>query len=123
MWCAGAKQPSRKCGAPAPGNLTFVATPRRPDPPPFRTNEFAPVITATGLWAVAFLILLTRHHQLASHGHGWYVWVGLSGFLLGLWGLSLMLLRRRSLARLQSRSVSANSTDGDTTPRNSSVST
>jgi len=56
-----------------------------------------------GLWAVAFLILLTRHHQLASHGHGWYVWVGLSGFLLGLWGLSLMLLRRRSLARLQSR--------------------
>ena len=81
------------------------------------------MITATGIWAIAFLVLLSRHHQLASHGHGWYVWVGLSGFLLGLWGLSLMLLRRRAMQRRQSRSVSANNTDGDTTPRNSSVST
>ena len=72
---------------------------------------------------MAFLVLLSRHHQLASHGHGWYVWVGLSGFLLGLWGLSLMLLRRRSMRRAQSRSASASSTDDDTTPRNSSVST
>ena len=100
-----------------------MATPRRPDPPPFRTNEFAPVITGTGIWAVAFLVLLSRHHQLASHGHGWYVWVGLSGFLLGLWGLSLMLLRRHTMQRAQSRSASASNTDDDTAPRNSSVST
>ena len=81
------------------------------------------MIAGTGLWAVAFLVLLSRHHQLAHHGHGWYVWVGLSGVLLGFWGLSLMLLRRRAIARLQSRSASANSTDGETTPRNNSVST
>jgi protein-S-isoprenylcysteine O-methyltransferase Ste14 len=98
-----------------------MAVPRRPDPPPFQTNEFAPVIVATGMWLVAFFVLLTQHHSLASHGHGWYVWVGLSGFLLGLWGLSLMLLRRRGIRRAQSRSASASSTDDDTSPRSSSV--
>jgi protein-S-isoprenylcysteine O-methyltransferase Ste14 len=103
------------------GNVSAMAAPRRPDPPPFQTNEFAPVIVATGLWLVAFFVLLTQHHSLASHGHGWYVWVGLSGFLLGLWGLSLMWLRRRGIQRAQSRSASASSNDEGTTPRSSSV--
>jgi hypothetical protein len=98
-----------------------MAAPRRPDPPPLQTNEFAPVIVATALWGVAFVILLARHHSLAAHGHGWYVWVGLSGFLLGFWGLSLMLLRRRSQRRAQSRSASASSSEDDNTPRSSSV--
>jgi hypothetical protein len=100
-----------------------MAAPRRPDPPPLQTNEFAPVIVATGLWVVAFFVLLSQHHSLTAHGHGWYVWVGLSGFLLGLWGLSLMLLRRRGLRRAQSRSASASSTDDGTAPRSNSLST
>jgi hypothetical protein len=101
-----------------------MAAPRRPDPPPLQTNEFAPVIVATGLWVLAFFILLSQRHSLAAHGHGWYVWVGLSGFLLGLWGLSLMLLRRRGLQRrAQSRSASASSTGDGTTPRSNSLST
>ena len=99
-----------------------MAVPRRPDPPPLETNEFAPVIVATGLWVVAFLVLLTQHATLAAHGHGWYVWVGLSGFLLGLWGLSLMLLRQRGSRRAQSRSASASSNDGGNSPRNNSLS-
>jgi hypothetical protein len=105
------------------GSVGSMAAPRRPDPAPLQTNEFAPVIVATGLWLVAFFILLSQHHSLAAHGHGWYVWVGLSGFLLGLWGLSLMLLRRRGLNRAQSRSASASSSDEGTTPRSSSDST
>jgi len=105
------------------GSVGNMAAPRRPDPPPLQTNEFAPVIVATGLWVVAFFILLSQHHALTAHGHGWYVWVGLSGFLLGLWGLSLMLLRRRGMQRrAQSRSASASSTDDGTTPRSSSLS-
>jgi hypothetical protein len=66
-------------------------------------------------------VLLTQHHSLASHGHGWYVWVGLSGFLLGLWGLSLMVLRRHGIRRAQSRSASASSNDDGTASRSSSV--
>jgi hypothetical protein len=108
---------------PTAGSLVIMATARRPDPPPLQTNEFAPVIVATGIWGVAFLILLTQHHRLAADGHGWYVWVGMSGFLLGFWGLSLMLLRRRGIRRAQSRSASASSNDDGSTPRNSSVPT
>ena len=95
---------------------------RRPDPPPLQTNEFAPVIVATLIWALAFLVLLSQHRTLAAHGRGWWVWVGLSGFLLGLWGLSLMLLRRRGLRRAQSRSASANNSADGEEPRNNSVS-
>jgi hypothetical protein len=99
-----------------------MAVPRRPAPPPLQTNEFAPVIVATALWAIAFLILLSQHRTLAAQGHGWWVWVGLSGFLLGLWGLSLMLLRRRGQRRAQSRSASASNTPDGELPRNNSVS-
>ncbi len=73
--------------------------PRRPDPEPLRTNEFAPVIAATGLWAIAFVVLLLLHHRMAARGEGWWLWVGLSGFLIGLWGLIMLMLRHRGLAR------------------------
>ena len=98
-----------------------MAAPRRPDPPPLQTNEFAPIMVGTAVWGVAFVILLSRHHSLAAHGHGWYVWVGLSGFLLGFWGLSLMVLHRRGRRRAQSRSTSASSSEVESTPRSSSV--
>jgi Protein of unknown function (DUF2530) len=95
--------------------------PRRPDPPPLETNEFAPVIVATVLWAIAFVVLLSQHSTLAAHGRGWWVWVGLSGVLLGFWGLSLMLIRRRGLRRAQSRSASASNSGADDGARNNSV--
>jgi hypothetical protein len=80
-----------------------MAAPRRPDPPPFRTNEFAPVIIATGLWAIAFVVLLVRHHDMAAHGQGWWLWVTLSGFALGLWGLFMLTMHHRSLRRRAAR--------------------
>lgn len=100
----------------------MAAVPRRPDPPPLQTNEFAPVIAADVLWLLGFLVLFSLRHHLAAQGRGWWVWVALSGFLLGLWGLSLMLLRVRSLRRAQSRSASASSNDESAGPRSSSVS-
>ncbi len=80
-----------------------MAATRRPDPPPFRTNEFAPVIIATGLWAVAFLVLLVRHHDMATRGQGWWLWVALSGFALGLWGLFMLTMHHRSLRKQAAR--------------------
>jgi Protein of unknown function (DUF2530) len=97
-----------------------MAAPRRPDPPPYETNEFAPVIVATAIWAIGFVVVAAMHHSLARHGHGWYEWVGLSGFLLGLWGLTLMLLRRHLMRKAQSRSASASSSAGETAPSNNS---
>lgn len=72
---------------------------RRPDPPPFRTNEYAPVIVATSIWAIAFIVLLTQHHAMAGRGQGWWLWVALSGFGLGLWGLFMLTVHHRSLRK------------------------
>ncbi len=68
---------------------------RRPDPPPLRVNPYAPVIVGTVLWAIAFVVLLTQHHDMAARGQGWWLWVALSGFLLGFWGMSLTWLHHR----------------------------
>jgi ABC-type nickel/cobalt efflux system permease component RcnA len=84
-----------------------ASTPRRPDPPPFQTNEYAPVITAVVMWAVAFVVLLVLHHRMAARGEGWWLWVGLSGFIIGLWGLTMLTLRRRSQRRRATRATVA----------------
>jgi hypothetical protein len=92
-----------------------MAATRRPDPPPFRTNEFAPVIVGTCLWAVAFLVLLTQHHAMAARGQGWWLWVTLTGFGLGLWGLTMLQLRHRGLRKTAARSAAqtAQGTEAD----------
>jgi hypothetical protein len=74
-------------------------TPRRPDPPPFQTNEYAPVITAVAMWVIAFFVLLVLHHRMAARGAGWWLWVSVGGFVIGLWGLTMLTLRRRSQRR------------------------
>jgi hypothetical protein len=80
-----------------------MAAPRRPDPPPLRTNEFAPVIGVTALFGVAFVVLLIDHAHLSTRGQGWWVWVGLTGFLWGLWGLFMLSLHHRGLRRRAER--------------------
>ncbi len=64
-----------------------------------QTNEFAPVIACTMCWLIASAVLAVEHHSMAARGEGWWLWVGVSGFGLGLWGLSLLALRHRSLRR------------------------
>jgi hypothetical protein len=80
-----------------------MAATRRPEPPPFRSNEYAPVIVATGLWAIAFVVLLVRHDDMAARGQGWWLWVALSGFALGLWGLFMLRVHHRSLQKKAAR--------------------
>jgi hypothetical protein len=72
---------------------------RRPDPPPYQANEYLPVITGTALWLAAFGVLLVRHPAMNRRGDGWWLWVAATGFGLGLWGLTMLALRHRSLRR------------------------
>lgn len=91
-----------------------MAQARRPDPPPLRTNDWAPVFAGIGAFAVAFVVLLTQHAEMARHGQGWWLWVALSGVLLGFWGLCLVAIRHRSLRRAAARSARGG---GDSTTR------
>jgi hypothetical protein len=85
--------------------LMPAPVPRRPDPPPLQTNEYAPVSIAVALWAIAFVVLLVLHHQMARRGEGWWLWVSVAGFVIGLWGLTMLTLRRRSQRRRRAASV------------------
>jgi len=79
------------------------AASRRPDPPPYRTNDYAPVIASTLAWLVAVIVLLTRHDEMARHGQGWWLWVAVVGFALGLWGMVLVAIHHRVAARRAGR--------------------
>lgn len=66
-----------------------------------RTNDYAPVIVITVGWAIGFLVLLVRHEEMAARGQGWWLWVTVTGFVLGLWGLVLVGAHHRSNRRRQ----------------------
>jgi hypothetical protein len=72
---------------------------RRPDPPPYRTNDYAPVIAGTLAWLIAVVVLATRHDEMARNGQGWWLWVAVVGFALGLWGMVLVAIHHRVAAR------------------------
>ncbi|HET9186598.1 MAG TPA: DUF2530 domain-containing protein [Acidothermaceae bacterium] len=81
------------------------APPRRPEPAPYRTNDYAPVIVGITAWAIAAIVLLVKHHDMAARGQGWWLWVAVVGFALGFWGLVLVGLNHRAAARRASRSA------------------
>jgi len=67
------------------------------------------VIVGISLWAIAAIVLWIKHAEMARHGAGWWLWVAVSGFVLGLWGMVLVALNHRSRDKRASRSGSANS--------------
>ena len=77
---------------------------RRPDPPPYRTNDYAPVIVGMAVWAVAAIVLLAKHHDMVANGQGWWLWVAVVGFALGFWGLTLVAINHWAAARRANRS-------------------
>ncbi len=89
------------------------APPRRADPAPYRTNDYAPVIGGTVAWAVALIVLAARHHDMADRGQGWWLWVAVGGFALGLWGLAMVAITHRAAARRAGR---GSETDMPSTP-------
>ena len=84
---------------------------RRPEPAPYRTNDYAPVIVGIVAWAIAVIVLLAMHHDMARRGQGWWLWVAIVGFALGFWGLSLVAINHRTAARRANRAAKA-SDDG-----------
>ena len=68
-----------------------------------RTNDYAPVIVCLVGWAIGFVVLLVRHDEMAARGQGWWLWVTVTGFGLGLWGLVLVAAHHRNNRRRQLR--------------------
>jgi hypothetical protein len=73
--------------------------PRRPDPEPLRTNDMVTVAVGTGMWLLAFLVMLPFHASLSHHGHGWWLQTALAGFVLGLLGLGYVRRRQAAIER------------------------
>lgn len=49
----------------------------------------------TALWVVVFGVLLAFRGSLDRHNTGWWLWVPVGGFALGLLGLYVVTRRRR----------------------------
>ncbi|WP_326645495.1 DUF2530 domain-containing protein [Streptosporangium sp. NBC_01755] len=58
--------------------------PRRPDLKPLQTNDTLTILTGTGLWAVALVVLLVVQ---PDSEHRWWIWMCVSGICGGLFGL------------------------------------
>ena len=63
------------------------------------------VMVGTALWAIALVVTVALRSQLEQAGNDWWVWVCLSGTVLGLMGLPYV-VRRRAAYRLEASSGS-----------------
>jgi hypothetical protein len=84
------KMPDRRRGD---VNVPLVSE-RRPDPEPLETDDVKIVAAGTGVWAVAFVVLLILRVTGADI-HGWWLEMCAAGFLLGLLGVRYCVRRRR----------------------------
>nr|WP_269205326.1 DUF2530 domain-containing protein [Motilibacter aurantiacus] len=58
------------------------------------------VVTAlTGVWALAFLVLLPFKGRLDESGDGWWLWTCLAGVGLGVFGIWFCRRRRDAIRR------------------------
>jgi hypothetical protein len=56
-------------------------------PEPMEVDDVLIVSIGTGLFALAFLVMLPLHSSLQSGGHGRWPWIALAGAVLGLFGI------------------------------------
>ena len=63
------------------------------------------VMVGTALWTIALVVTVALRSQLEQAGNDWWVWVCLSGTVLGLMGLPYV-VRRRAAYRLEASSGS-----------------
>ncbi|WP_173096652.1 DUF2530 domain-containing protein [Actinomadura verrucosospora] len=61
-----------------------MTPPRRPDPPPMRTNDVRVALAGTAAWAVALVVLLVAG---TPSGDDWWLWVCVTGIVTGLFGV------------------------------------
>ncbi len=74
--------------------------PRRPDPEPLETDDVRLVAAGTALWAVA-LVVLGVAKLAGAEVHGWWLWMCVTGIVLGLLGVRTCLRRRSARAVAQ----------------------
>jgi Protein of unknown function (DUF2530) len=75
------------------GNRTYVVA----DVDPLDVDGTRTVAVGTGLFLLAFLLLLPFRHRLDEAGRSWWLWTCLAGFALGVVGWEFC--RRRKRAR------------------------
>ncbi|MER6810546.1 DUF2530 domain-containing protein [Spirillospora sp. NPDC000708] len=61
-----------------------MTPPRRPDPPPMRTNDVRVALAGTVAWAIALVVLLVAG---TPSGDRWWLWVCVTGIVTGLFGI------------------------------------
>jgi hypothetical protein len=71
----------------------------RPAPEPLDPPMVPFAVAGMAGWAVAGLVLLGFRGALADHGHTNWLWICLAGVLLGVPGLSLMIIHDRNRRR------------------------
>lgn len=91
-----------------------MSEPRKPDPPPLRTDDVRTVAVGTVLWAVALVALLPFWSRLEDAGRLWWVGACASGFALGLVGLAYT--RRRAAAIARDEAAARSSDKGPSSP-------
>ena len=75
---------------------------RREPPPPREANDQLVTAAITVGWAIALVVLLIVHGDLAPRER-WWLWVTVAGFGLGLFGLLYVPHLKRSRARAAQR--------------------
>ncbi|HEY7858736.1 MAG TPA: DUF2530 domain-containing protein [Candidatus Nanopelagicales bacterium] len=78
--------PEPTAGPPEPGHALE----------PLDVDGVAAVAVGTAIWAVLLIVGLLLHSRLQEAGRGWWIWVAVSGFLLGLAGLAFVIRRRNA---------------------------
>jgi len=68
--------------------------PRRPDPPPMRTNDVLAVAVGTVLWVAFLVVLVPFQSALRRNGLLWWYPMAVCGAALGLLGLYVTRRRR-----------------------------
>lgn len=88
-----------------------MSEPRKPDPPPLRTDDVRTVAVGTVLWAVALVALLPFWSRLEDSGRLWWVGTCASGFALGLIGLVYTRRRAAAIARDDAAAAAVGASD------------
>ncbi|MEL4317427.1 DUF2530 domain-containing protein [Leifsonia sp. YIM 134122] len=69
---------------------------RRPDPEPARADGRKAVVAGTAVWFIGLIVWFIWGEMLTDAGFGWWLWMCLTGIALGVIGLVVVLVSRRS---------------------------
>lgn len=74
--------------------------------PPLDVDGLNVVTIGLVLFGLATVLGVVFHATLVARGHGWWLWVAVCGFLLGLVGLAYCTRRRKQRRSEEARSAS-----------------